>query len=97
MNQNIVQAINAKNLISFMYKDMLRIVEPHAYGETKNGDEKLRAYQVGGQSETRTIPCWGLYRVEEIYNLKILPDLFASPENDYNKGDKALFIIYAEL
>lgn len=76
---------------------MSRIVEPHVYGETKDGDEKLRAYQVGGQSETRNIPCWGLYRIQEMENLIVLPDSFTGTEPDYSRGDKALSVIYAEL
>jgi len=97
MNQSISTAINNKNLISFVYKNLPRVVEPHAYGETKDGGERLRAYQVDGQSESRSVPCWGLFKIEEMENINVLTDTFDGPETGYSRGDKAMSLIYAEL
>jgi hypothetical protein len=97
MNQNIINAVRNRNIISFIYKNLPRVVEPHAYGETKDGGERLRAYQIGGQSDSRTVPCWGLFKIEEMENINVLADTFDGPEAGYNRGDKVMSIIYAEL
>lgn len=97
MNQKISTAIRNKNLISFNYKNLPRVVKPHAYGETRSSGERLRAYQIDGQSESRSVPCWGFFKVEEMENICVLSDTFDGPEKGFSRGDKAISRIYAEL
>jgi hypothetical protein len=67
-------AIAQKRLIEFVYKDRLRIVEPHDYG-VHNGRVKLFGYQVGGQS-SEPFPNWRWTLVNSISNLKLLDRTF---------------------
>jgi hypothetical protein len=52
MNQEIIEAIENKNLVEFNYDGELRVIEPHCYGLSKKGIEVLRAYQVDGYSSS---------------------------------------------
>jgi hypothetical protein len=75
-NLKICQAINHRRLLHFHYELDGRIVEPHAYGRTREGVEILNAYQVAGGSRARVrsrgYSGWKIYRVEEINRLKVL-------------------------
>lgn len=50
MNQIVIQAIKERHILEFRYHGWSRMVEPHAYGRDKSGDEVLRCYQVAGGS-----------------------------------------------
>lgn len=38
MNQEIIEAIENKNLVEFNYDSELRVIEPHCYGLSKKGN-----------------------------------------------------------
>lgn len=97
MNTTVIAAINNHNLLSFFYRGYPRTVEPHTYGLTKNGDERLRAYQTSGQSESGKVPDWKIFKIEEMENVELLSGKFGEPEQGYTKGDPLMKTIYAEL
>lgn len=66
-----------------MYKDLLRIVEPHTYGISNKGKETLSGFQVGGESDSIHIPGWGQFIIEGISSLEILEETF---EPRYSEG-----------
>lgn len=96
MNQEIIEAIENKNLIEFNYDGESRIVEPHCYGLSTKGNEVLRAYQVDGFSSSGKMG-WKLYDLGKANNINILEDIFDKPRNDYKRGDKGMDEIYSEL
>jgi hypothetical protein len=67
-------AIETKHLIQFLYKDKLRIVEPHDYG-IHNGSIKLFGYQVAGRS-SEPLPNWRWVLVDSISDLTMLNRTF---------------------
>jgi hypothetical protein len=97
MNQTIINAINNMEILSFTYKGNHRIVEPHAYGMGSDGDDLLRAYQVGGYSSSGRLPKWRLFEVNEIDNLSLTGEKFDGVRPNYNRNDKVMDRIYAQL
>lgn len=43
MNNQIIEAIENRNVIQFYYENELRVVEPHCYGMTTAGNEGLKS------------------------------------------------------
>lgn len=96
MNQKIIDAIENQNVIEFNYDGELRIVEPHCYGLTTKDNEGLRAFQVGGYSSSGTFG-WKMYDLGKADDIKITDETFDGPRPKYNRGDKGMSTIYAEI
>jgi hypothetical protein len=67
-------AIEQTRLIRLLYRNKVRIVEPHDYG-IHNGSVKLLAYQVGGASSGR-LPNWRWMEVDLISDVHLLDRTF---------------------
>lgn len=93
----IVAAIQNQNLLSFVYDGFRRIVEPHTYGMDKKGHMALRAYQIGGGSESGEYVGWKLFHTQEMHGLTAEHQTFAGARQGYKRGDKAFSSIQAEL
>jgi predicted DNA-binding transcriptional regulator YafY len=101
MNKIISEAITNRRIILFLYTDdegniHKRIAEPYAYGVTKQGNEAVRCYQIGGSSETE-IPGWRLFLVDRITDLIITDETFEGCAPGYAQGDKGLNPIYCRI
>lgn len=97
MNQsNLQQAVNQRQLLTFTYDDKLRVVEPHAYGIDKHGDQVIRAFQVDGESAT-TRSSWKLFKVNRMVDARIVEGTSAAPRPGYKPGDKVMLTILAQL
>jgi predicted DNA-binding transcriptional regulator YafY len=81
-------AIKQKRLIQFVYKDKLRIVEPHDYGIHK-GELKLLGFQLRGSS-TNPLPNWRWMLVNSISDLRMLNETFPGgrPSRKHNEWDE---------
>ena len=66
--------IEQKRLVRLIYKDKVRIIEPHDYG-IHNGSLKLLAFQVGGASRGR-LPNWRWMEVNSISDVALLDRTF---------------------
>ena len=96
MNQEIIDAIEKKKLIEFIYDGESRVVEPHCYGLSTKGNEVLRAYQVDGYSSSGNMG-WKMYDLGKANSINVLDDTFDESRNGYNRRDKAMSEIYSEL
>jgi len=96
MNNQIIEAIENRNVIQFYYENELRVVEPHCYGVTTAGNEGLRAFQIDGYSSSGKMG-WKMYDLGKAENIEILEDTFISPRQGYKKGDKGMDEIFLEL
>jgi hypothetical protein len=94
---NIVNAIQNRNLLSFVYDGFTRTVEPHTYGTDTKGHLALRAYQVSGGSESGEYVGWKLFHVQNMQSVTVQPKTFASARTGYKQGDKAFITIRAQL
>jgi len=84
----ICEAIRERKFLQFYYDGGIRVVEPYAYGYGKNGDLKLRAYQVSGYSSSGQVEGWKLFNAGKITDIQIFNERF-SVRAEYNPfGDK---------
>lgn len=94
---SIVTAIQRRNLLAFIYDGHRRTVEPHTYGMDTKGHMALRAYQVGGGSESGEYVGWKLFHVHEMLSVSVQPQTFSGPRMGYKRGDKAFRSIRTQL
>ena len=92
MANTICNAINSKQLITFIYHNKPRTVEPHTHGQDVKGHDALRAFQVGGGVDD-----WRTFHVDEIRNLSVSTQTFSNSRRGYTRGDSMMEIIYCEL
>lgn len=98
MNSEIVRAIRERKLIKLNYDPGERLVEPHVYGESKDGNNLLRCFQVSGASASNEHKDWKLFRTDKISGLAVQADGFSGPRQGYNPDDPAMKgQIYAAL
>lgn len=96
MKREIIKAIASQNVIEFYYEGELRIVEPHCYGITAAGNEGLRAYQIRGYSSSGKLG-WKMYNLAKVEDVNITDDKFDGPRSGYQRGDKGMSSIHAEI
>jgi len=96
MLETIISAIQNKQYLSFTYSGLERVVEPHAVGLSKAGNDVLRCYQTEGGHITPGHE-WDLCTLSKISDLSLTGDFFNAPRADYSKADKGMLEIYAEL
>ena len=90
MNSSISKAIQNRQIIELDYPPGKRIIEPHAYGESSEGNGLLRAYQTSGASASGEHVNWKLFRVDRINSVRVLDKTFPGPRPDYHQNDKAM-------
>lgn len=88
MNQTIVSAIQNQTILTFTYHGEGRTVEPHCYGVDSDGDQSLRAFQVGKG--------WRLFHLADMGPLQT-GGAFQGSRQGYKRNDKAMARIYAQL
>lgn len=93
----IVAAIRERWIVHLRYEWGHRVVEPHVFGKTRDGQELLRAFQVGGHSESGRPYGWKLFRVDEIPEVHLPGGHFKGPRRDYAREDPAIVKAYAQL
>ena len=96
MNAIIIEAIRDMKVLELRYHGYSRIVEPHAYGRDKDGDEILRCFQMSGGSESGERIGWKLLKVRDVFSAHLLKETF-SVRQDYRRNDKAMVYIFSQL
>ena len=96
MNIEIENAVAKMKCLEFMYDCYPRIVEPHCYGISTNGNHVIRAFQIAGSSSSGKLG-WRLFDVDKIQDLIILDEYFKNPRPGYARGDKNMKRIIIEL
>lgn len=97
MNSIICEAIENKKLLSFIYKNEQRIVEPHLLGRKTSGRDALSAYLVGGYTESDRQPYWRNFTVEKMESITVLDESFTSARPGYNPNDQTMEQLYCHL
>ena len=91
-NATISTAVYERRLLQFNYYGRLCLVEPHAYGESPDGQDILIAWQ------RSPLPAgWKLFRQDKMNGIVISDIRFPGPRSDYKRGDKAISHPYAAL
>jgi predicted DNA-binding transcriptional regulator YafY len=91
----IKKSISDKKKIEFFYDGMHRIVEPYVLGNTSTGKQSLRAYQVGGASNS-SIPSWKMFSVMKMTGVAVIDETFL-PRSDYKPDDKGMVSIFCRV
>jgi hypothetical protein len=79
MTSAICDAIKSRSIMSVMYHDERRLVEPHALGHTKLRELTLHAWQLSGPR-----PGWRHLKVDELSDVKTTAKHFAAERDDYH-------------
>jgi predicted DNA-binding transcriptional regulator YafY len=90
MKVQIKNAIRKLRKVKIDYPPGTRTIEPHALGDSSEGNLLLRAYQTEGASASGEHEHWKLLRVDRIRSLAVLEDTFPGPRPGYKKNDKAM-------
>jgi hypothetical protein len=92
MNQVLVNAIQQRHRLRFVYNGRARLVEPQCYGIGTRGTELLRARQLQGG-----VPREPLFDVSKMMELRVLDEVFERPGPHYRKDDSAMRVIFSQL
>jgi hypothetical protein len=94
---DLASAIHNRQVISFTYDGLRRVVQPATYGQTTTGKLTLRGCQVDGASRRNNVPCWELYTVSKIVGASPTGEVFESfALSGYTRGDSAFKTIIAQ-
>jgi len=85
MQDVICQAIREKRLLTVLYKNLERVVEPYLPFATKAGDLVLHSWQVEGEYEKTPPPDWCDMRLSDISSITLLNRTFEQPHPKYNR------------
>jgi hypothetical protein len=93
----LVAAIENHRILTFVYDDLLRKVEPYAYGQFDNGHIILSAYQIGGLSSQGKLPAWRLFLVDKIEHLSVTTEAFCGDNPGYNPNYNKIVRVFAKI
>jgi len=97
MNEKIIEAINKRRIIAFYYDGGYRTVEPYVYGVSGTGYEVLRAYQLGGYSDSEAYEGWKLFKTSRVKSIVDTGEYFKEDRSDYKKDDPAVKEVIAQV
>lgn len=84
MQDVICQTIREKRLLTVLYKDLERVVEPYLLYESKAGKLVLHSWQVDGEYEKTPPPDWCNMSLSDISSVTAMDRTFDQPHPDYN-------------
>ena len=96
MQPALCQAIAQRRAIELRYHRYARIVEPYVYGAGRDGVERIRCYQVAGDSDSGEMTGWKLLRVDEIVSLRLTESRFAA-RKDYRRADPVIVHVACQV
>jgi hypothetical protein len=90
IHEAILQAIQQKRLLRFVYHGKIRIAEPQDYGLQKSAAHLL-TYQIAGESRSGPLPDWRKFAARSMSNVELLSKGFRgrreSPEQKHQRWD----------
>lgn len=96
MESEIIAAIAAKKVVSFTYRGLPRIVEPHIYG-IHDGVAQLLGYQIRGRSSTGIVPDWRRFQLRAMKSLQTLKEDFpgrrSNPSGKHSHWDRQIALV----
>ena len=97
MHELLLRAIRERRLLMFAYRDTLRIVEAHRYGEAANGHRLLSAWLRPGHSRSTPDGGWRSFLLDDIESPQLLDESFAGAREGYAAHDRSMATVFAEL
>lgn len=96
MIEILVDAIQRRRVVTFVYDGLIRHVEPHAFGMSSADKPLLRGYQIAGDSSSK-LPAWKLFDMNKADGLTLSDVSFIQAREGYKPGDRAMVRMIAEL
>jgi len=96
MEEKICDVIEADGFLKFEYKDHQREIKPFMILKSQDGDISVGGVQVGGTSESGSMPFWRTFKLEIIGSIDVIegPDpvygsdkIMPDTEDMYNPED----------
>jgi hypothetical protein len=91
------QALNARCVLHLLYDRYFRMVEVHAVGVTKDGNDIMRVWQVSGGSVSNEPVGWKLLRLDEATGATLTEVPSAAPRQGYRRNDPAMQRIICQI
>jgi hypothetical protein len=83
MDESIARAVREHRLLELGYGGYSRVVEPHAYGVDRRGEERVLCFPVSGGSTSGARAGWKLLRLRDAASVTPLrTDFLRRPEFD---------------
>lgn len=96
MQPALCQAIAQRKALELRYRRYTRIVEPYVYGAGRDGQERIRCYQIAGDSDSGEMVGWKLLRVDDIVSLRVTDSRFAA-RKDYRRDDPVIVHVACQV
>ena len=93
----ICEAIRGRRLMMYEYGGLIRVVEPHLYGENNAGHALLSGWLRPGYSRSDPQGGWRTWRVDRIGSAQLLDEPFPGPRPGYNPGDARMARVFCAL
>ncbi len=90
-------ALDRGRCLEVRYDGYARVVEVHACGYTQQGNAVMRVWQVRGGSASGERIGWKLLRLDEARALAVLEEQSRAPRPGYERGDKGMVRIVAQV
>lgn len=84
------QALQEGKCLEVRYDGYSRVVEVHAAGYTKEGNEIIRVWQVRGGSVSGERTGWKLMRLDEARSAHVIDEPSQAPRSGYKRDDTAM-------
>ena len=84
-------------MVQFSYEGLSRTAELHCHGISKAGHEVVRAYQVGGYTNSGRVPMWRMYEVSKMSGIRQTGQTFAFNRPGYNPNDRAMISVHCRI
>jgi hypothetical protein len=94
---NICDAIRNRMVIRFYYRGGIRVVEPHCHGISTEKNEVLRAYQIGGYSNSGQHVGWKLIVINKIHGIQPEGTTFIGNRHGYDPNDLSMSTIHCAV
>jgi hypothetical protein len=94
-SERLVRAILARQVVTFLYRGLPRMVEPHMLGLHEAGEPLLVGYQISGGSGAGELPGWRMFLTSEIDRVEVSDREFPGARPDFDPAAHAMVEIFA--
>jgi hypothetical protein len=91
------EALRKGKCLELRYDGFSRIVEVHAVGTSKEGNNLMRVWQVRGGSVSNERSGWKLLRLDEAFGASVTDEKSEAPRHGYKRGDEAMRFIDCQV
>uniref|UniRef100_A0A7V3KN03 WYL domain-containing protein n=1 Tax=candidate division WOR-3 bacterium TaxID=2052148 RepID=A0A7V3KN03_UNCW3 len=95
--EDILNALEWQELITFEYKGRDRLVAPFVFGVSSEGNALMRGYQLEGSSRSGKGAGWRVYQVRELSMLDLYGEWFEAEDFDFDRKYPWIYKVFKML